>query len=398
MSVGYVPVQWNQFKRGCDAVLAGGIVSYLLVFMGVGSLVWRGERAISLEILLMRALGTCAIILLHLILSIGPLARLHPRFLPLLYNRRHLGVTMFLLALGHGIIALGYYHGFGNVNPLISLLEHDADWHVRQSLPFQILGAIALLILFLMAATSHDFWLKNLTTRVWKTLHMLVYPAYGLVVLHVALGALQSERSPLYPVLLLAGVAAVVSLHLVAGWRERRTDHPPCGPQTARETFSREIEAPERGFAERTSSLARPLLALRALLASRACSERHGNERWIDAGAVENLADGRGRVVCTAEQERIAVFRHGHRISAVGNVCAHQGGPLGEGRIIDGCITCPWHGWQYRPADGQSPPPFTEKIPTYRVQVREGRVWVESHALPPGTPVEPAVCEEFAHV
>jgi len=36
--------------------------------------------------------------LLHIILSIGPLCRLDSRFLPLLYNRRHLGVTMFLLS------------------------------------------------------------------------------------------------------------------------------------------------------------------------------------------------------------------------------------------------------------------------------------------------------------
>ena len=27
-------------------------------------------------------------------------------------------------------------------------------------------------------------------------------------------------------------------------------------------------------------------------------------------------------------------------------------GPLGEGKIVDGCITCPWHGFQYRPQDG----------------------------------------------
>jgi nitrite reductase/ring-hydroxylating ferredoxin subunit len=30
-----------------------------------------------------------------------------------------------------------------------------------------------------------------------------------------------------------------------------------------------------------------------------------------------------------------------------------QNGPLGEGRIVDGCITCPWHGYQYRPDTGR---------------------------------------------
>ena len=43
------------------------------------------------------------------------------------------------------------------------------------------------LILFLMAATSHDFWLVVCTPRVWKGLHMAVYAAYALLVGHVGL-------------------------------------------------------------------------------------------------------------------------------------------------------------------------------------------------------------------
>jgi nitrite reductase/ring-hydroxylating ferredoxin subunit len=74
----------------------------------------------------------------------------------------------------------------------------------------------------------------------------------------------------------------------------------------------------------------------------------------------------------------------------VSNVCQHQNGPLGEGRIIDGCITCPWHGYQYRPQDGCAPAPFTEKVPTFNVQIRNGEVWVAGKANPAGTAVEPA--------
>ena len=64
-------------------------------------------------------------------------------------------------------------------------------------IPFQPFGLAALIILFLMAATSHDFWLHNLTAPVWKTLHMGVYVAYALIVLHVIFGVLQGETSPL---------------------------------------------------------------------------------------------------------------------------------------------------------------------------------------------------------
>jgi nitrite reductase/ring-hydroxylating ferredoxin subunit len=47
-----------------------------------------------------------------------------------------------------------------------------------------------------------------------------------------------------------------------------------------------------------------------------------------------------------------------------------------KGKILDGCITCPWHGYQYLPHNGQSPPPFTEKVSTYDVRVREGKVFL----------------------
>jgi sulfoxide reductase heme-binding subunit YedZ len=92
--------------------------------------------------------------------------------------------------------------------------------------------------------------------------------------------------------------------------------------------------------------------------------------------------------------ERIAVFRNGNKVHAVSNACRHQGGPLGEGRIIDGCITCPWHGFQYRPEDGRSPEPFTERISTYETQIRDGIVYVNPHPLTPGTSVSPSLIEE----
>jgi nitrite reductase/ring-hydroxylating ferredoxin subunit len=109
---------------------------------------------------------------------------------------------------------------------------------------------------------------------------------------------------------------------------------------------------------------------------------------------VDEIPDSRAKTVCLAGQERVAIFRYDGRLSAVTNVCAHQRGPLGEGKIIDGCITCPWHGWEYRPQDGQSPPPFAERIATYRVRVVGRRILLNAEPLPPGTPVEPACIEE----
>ena len=76
--------------------------------------------------------------------------------------------------------------------------------------------------------------------------------------------------------------------------------------------------------------------------------------------------------------------------------CQHQNGPLGEGKIVDGLVVCPWHGFQYKPDCGASPEPFTEKVPTFRVRVDGGRVLVDPRPLPAGTSVGPALIEEDA--
>src|SRR5204863_719640 len=126
-----------------------------------------------------RAFGACAYVMLHVVLCIGPLARLDRRFLPLLYNRRHLGVLTFVVALTHGMLAVGFYHGFSDTPALVSLLTSNTEYRSLTGFPFEVLGVIALFILFLMAATSHDLWLKKLSQPVWKALHMGVYLAWA---------------------------------------------------------------------------------------------------------------------------------------------------------------------------------------------------------------------------
>lgn len=338
MSVQYKAIYWNPVKRTYDAVLAAGLLAYLAVFLGISSYLYPSATP---ETLLIRALGTAAFLLLHLILAIGPLCRLCPFFLPLLYNRRHLGVTMFCLALAHALFSLIQFHALGNVHPLVSLFTSNTRFDSLREFPFELLGFAALLILFLMAATSHDFWLKNLSPRIWKTLHMSVYSAYALLVGHVALGALQSEPHPVLAASLILGFLILASLHLAAGRHESRRD--------------------------------RPHPAIDGL---------------IPVGPPESIPDSRACVVASAS-ERIAVFRNGRHISALSNVCEHQNGPLGEGRIIDGCVTCPWHGYQYLPDSGASPPPFTEKVATFRTSIHDGIVYVDPRPCPPGTRLEP---------
>src|SRR5712691_4130120 len=162
MSVKYGAIGWNRQKKVYDVTLLLLVTLYLGSFVGVGT--WRNPSATA-ETLLIRALGTAAFLLLNVVLCIGPLSRLDRRFIPLLYNRRHLGVTTFLLGLAHGGFAVFQFHALGNVNPLVSLFISNPRYGSVTDFPFQALGFFALVILFLMAATSHDFWLRNLRSE-----------------------------------------------------------------------------------------------------------------------------------------------------------------------------------------------------------------------------------------
>src|SRR5438552_339694 len=107
MSVQYQAIGWNRQKKIYDSVVASGVITYVALFVGAGALFHPTATA---ETLVIRAFGTLALILLHVILCIGPLCRLNRNLLPLLYNRRHLGVTMFVVALVHGAFSIVQFH------------------------------------------------------------------------------------------------------------------------------------------------------------------------------------------------------------------------------------------------------------------------------------------------
>jgi len=48
----------------------------------------------------------------------------------------------------------------------------------------------------------------------------------------------------------------------------------------------------------------------------------------------------------------LALFNCDGTFYAIENECKHRGGPLGEGSLEGGVVTCPWHGWEYEVASG----------------------------------------------
>lgn len=337
MSVRYTPVGWNANKIVYDALLVAAVFAYVLVF------IWAAERPGGAPpyddaTIRMRAFGSCAFLMLSVVLAIGPLARLDRRFLPLLYNRRHFGVATCIVALTHASYVLGWYFSFSAHDPYAALLSSNTSYARLAGFPFEIFGLAALIILLALAVTSHDFWLSFMTAPVWKALHMSVYAAYALVVAHVAFGALLAPVLQPLQIVVPACALGVAALHVLAA----------------------RPEAPS--------------------------PEQRG---WIVVGAPDRIAEGRAIVVPVEGGESVAIFRHEGRLSAIANACAHQNGPLGEGRIVDGCITCPWHGFQYRPEDGCSPPPFTEKVATYNLRLENGAVLLDPKPNARGQRVEP---------
>src|SRR5580698_4579401 len=98
--------------------------------------------------------------------------------------------------------------------------------------------------------------------------------------------------------------------------------------------------------------------------------QRRGWERMkVIVGKVSDFANG-DRKIIDVNGKSIGVFRVDDRFYALRNRCPHQFGPLcvgtlaqravsdgpGDLRMDDGppLIACPWHGWEYDLATGQS--------------------------------------------
>lgn len=346
MSVKYIPVQWNPNKWKYNAIMLAAVFLYLYVFIEHTPKILDNEGKINGAVHNARAFGSCAFFMLTAILCIGPLARLDTRFLPLLYNRRHFGVMTLFVGITHATYIVNWYFAFSQSNKYEALLFANTSYGQLAGFPFEVFGVFALLCLAVLAATSHDFWLKFLTPRIWKRIHYFIYAAYISVIAHVSLGILQDQQNHTFTVLFIACGLLVAVLHLWAAFHERKHGD---------------------AFQERTD--------------------------WVKVCDTADMEEGFARIVQLSDGERVAVFLHEGKLSAISNACAHQNGPLGEGKIIQCLVTCPWHGFQYNVTDGRSPAPFTEMVPTYRVSIQDNAVMIDPNANPPGTYVEPVALE-----
>lgn len=104
---------------------------------------------------------------------------------------------------------------------------------------------------------------------------------------------------------------------------------------------------------------------------------RGAGTKWIkletgdvtDLGALPEATPTKAR----AGINDLVLVRIGGSIHALHAVCAHAGGPLAQGTVVEGCLECPWHGSRFRLADGHvARGPAVYDQPAYEIRAAEG--------------------------
>jgi len=77
--------------------------------------------------------------------------------------------------------------------------------------------------------------------------------------------------------------------------------------------------------------------------------------QWVKAATRGDIGD-RNRKVVKVDGRQIAVFLGDDgTVHACDNRCPHEGYPLSEGTLSDGCIlTCNWHNWKFDLSEGKT--------------------------------------------
>jgi 3-phenylpropionate/trans-cinnamate dioxygenase ferredoxin subunit len=102
---------------------------------------------------------------------------------------------------------------------------------------------------------------------------------------------------------------------------------------------------------------------------------------FINVGSVEELAEG-GRLFIDIDNQPIVILLIDGNYFAIGDVCSHDDGPVGEGVIEGYEIICPRHGARFDLRNGKvlALPAFVD-IPSYPVRIIDGQIEI-------GLPVE----------
>ena len=74
----------------------------------------------------------------------------------------------------------------------------------------------------------------------------------------------------------------------------------------------------------------------------------------------------------------IAIANVSGKLHAINSICAHQGGPLGEGELEGQIVTSPWHAWQYDVTTGKVVQSPRLGVECYPVEIRGDDIFVDA--------------------
>ncbi len=103
------------------------------------------------------------------------------------------------------------------------------------------------------------------------------------------------------------------------------------------------------------------------------------DDGFVFAAREDAVADGRA-VSVDIGGRTYALFRVDGRVLAIDGQCPHEGGPLAEGTLAKGVVTCPWHGWTFDACTGCSLEPAGNDVAHYPTLVEEGNVYLKPKA------------------
>ncbi len=105
---------------------------------------------------------------------------------------------------------------------------------------------------------------------------------------------------------------------------------------------------------------------------------------------LSTLADG-AMLLGHAGGEAVLLARRGGEVFAVGAACSHYSGPLAEGLLAGDTVRCPWHHACFSLRTGAAlRAPALNPIPCWRVEQRQGTLYVREKTDAPPQPRPPA--------
>ncbi|MBM3204870.1 Rieske 2Fe-2S domain-containing protein, partial [Candidatus Uhrbacteria bacterium] len=350
---------------------------------------WRLFPHTNDTTLLVRTAAIGSFVLLNVVLWIGPWSRFSARVRNGYKHRRHLGVVTFFLALLHFAFVFPSQFGSSFANVFLSF--------------FTFFGFTALFIMFWMALTSFDWQQKHIGQARWAKIHLLLFVLYALIAGY-AIWINDSHDMPIPPYQWVVMATFFLFWIVVAPWglipRLMKYLHgwkqvhvlihigflslvlhawlayvviAPMWLKTAfilivSFTWGSHLIGWVIKWREHTRLLKTAERSQQIMI--------DGKEYW-SVGKPEDFVDGRGKKFLIKNLP-IAVFRHKEKFFGLFAMCAHQKGPMEKGKIVNGYVECPWHGWQYSCETGQAPPGFHDQLAFYPCVVQEGMVWVSS--------------------